>query len=175
MLLAHLSWATNRIGSIDRLTPHADPESLSFLNRSLLATDWIPFRCLIRIDRAIAAAVGGTPLEVFRSLGRHSASLNLSGVYKAFISDEPHRFFDRMGVLHNQFQNFGRWRYEKVDDRAGRISLDGYTEYSPVYCASAGGYFEEALRMMKAPGPIVVAETSCQCAGEATCLYEMTW
>ena len=40
---------------------------------------------------------------------------------------------------------------------------------------SGQGYFEEALRVMQAPGPIGVTEASCQCAGDAMCAYNMRW
>jgi hypothetical protein len=73
---------------------------------------------LIEIDRSIATAVGGSPDRVFRDLGLHSATTNLGGVYKSFISSEPHRVFTQMGVLHRQFQDFGEWQYAKTADAA---------------------------------------------------------
>jgi hypothetical protein len=174
MLKAHLAWAEKQVGDLGRLVPHLDAECAALL-RGTLSTVWIPLGCLIQIDRAIASVAGGPAERVFRALGRYSASTNLNGVYRSFVSSEPHRFFEQVGVLHRQFQDFGRCRYEEAGARAGRIILEGYTEYSPVYCASAMGYFEEALRMMHAPGPIVVAETSCQCGGASQCVYQMTW
>ena len=101
--------------------------------------------------------------------------MNLGGVYKAFTSGEPHRFFGQMGLLHGKFQDFGRWQYDEKGERAGRITLDSYAEYSRVYCASAAGYFEEALKMIHAPGPVAVIETTCQCAGNSQCVFELTW
>jgi hypothetical protein len=175
MLQAHLAWAQKQLGSLDPIGAQLDPESADFVIRPRLATDWVPFRCLVRVDVAIAAALGGSADRVFRDLGRYSAAMNLNGVYKTFISTEPHRFFGQMSVLHGQFQNFGRSRYERTGDRTGCVSLENYTEYSPVHCASALGYFEEALRMMHAPGPIIVDETMCQCAGDAECRYEIAW
>jgi hypothetical protein len=44
-----------------------------------------------------------------------------------------------------------------------------------VYCESGRGYYEEALRMMRAPGPVKAVETSCQCAGDPACVYELSW
>ena len=52
---------------------------------------------------------------------------------------------------------------------------EGYEEYSPVYCASALGYFEGALRLMKVPGPVHVFEVSCQCAGDPACVFDLSW
>ncbi len=174
MLKAHLDWAEKQFGDLSRLSPHVDAECADLL-RGTLSTAWVSFSSLIQIDRAIAAVAGGPPEKTFRELGRYSARTNLGGVYKGFIRAEPHRFFAQMSVLHKQFQDFGQSRYEGGDASAGRIILEGYKEYSPVYCASAAGYFEEALRMMHAPGPIVVEETSCQCGGDPQCVFKMTW
>jgi uncharacterized protein (TIGR02265 family) len=175
MLQAHLAWAGKQIGDPGRLAVGIDGECLALLTRRTLSTHWIPLRCLVQIDRAIAGAVGGSPDRVLRELGRHSASTNLGGVYKTFISSEPHRVFRQMSILHGQFQNFGSCEYEETGPHSGRISLRGYPEYSPVYCTSGSGYFEEALKLMQAPGPIVVRETTCQCAGDGQCVYEMSW
>jgi uncharacterized protein (TIGR02265 family) len=173
MLQAHLKWAERGL-HIERLRPHLGPEAAKLLGRTL-STAWIPFASLIQVDRAIAAVAGGSAERVYRDLGRHSASTNLGGVYKTFISTEPHRFFEQMGMLHGQFQNFGRSRYEKTGERSGNMTFEGYPEYSPVYCSSALGYFEEALKMMRAPGPVIVTETTCQCAGDGQCVYQMSW
>jgi uncharacterized protein (TIGR02265 family) len=173
MLQAHLKWAEQGL-HLPRLLPHLDPEAAKLLGRTL-STAWIPFASFIQVDRAIAAVAGGSAERVYRELGRHSASINLGGVYKTFISTEPHRFFEQMGLLHGQFQNFGRSRYEKTGERSGNMIFEGYAEYSPVYCSSALGYFEEALKMMRAPGPVIVKEATCQCAGDGQCAYQMSW
>lgn len=176
MLHAHLNWASARIpGVASALKARLDEDACALVAGGFLDTDWVPFRSVIQIDRAIAETVGAPPEQVFRDLGRHSAQLNLAGVYKSFVVDEPHRFFDRASSLHERFQSFGHCRYERLGERSGRITLDGYDEYSPVYCASAPGYYEEALRMMHVPGPIRVTETNCQCAGDPACIYELSW
>ena len=176
MLRAHLSWATNRFGpGWEPVRERLSPQALALLSRSILATDWIPFSLLVEIDRALAASAGGDPEETWLALGRHSAALNLTGVYKSFISGEPHRFFERMTVLHHQFQTFGRSVYEKLGESSGRIRIENSTAYSQVYCISGRGYYEEALRLLRAPGPISVRETACSVSGDPACVFELSW
>lgn len=176
MLQAHLEWGMERAPDLHaRLQPLVPAECLAHVERALLATDWIPFRCLVAIDRGIATAVGGGSEHVYRELGRHSATLNLGGVYKSFVVEEPHRFFEQASLLHGRFQNFGRAAYERTGERSGRLRFEGYEEWSPVYCSSALGYFTEALRLMNVPSPPTGAETSCQCAGDPACLFELSW
>jgi predicted hydrocarbon binding protein len=173
---AHLAWADTRLADArSQLRRRLGPECAGFTERSTLLGDWVPLRCLVAIDRAIAAEVGGTAEDVYRELGRHSASMNLSGAYRTFAPEEPHRFFDQLVVLHERFQNFGRPSYERGDERIGRFRIEGSDEFSPVFCASGLGYFEGALLMMKVPGPVHCVEASCQCAGAGACLFELSW
>jgi uncharacterized protein (TIGR02265 family) len=177
ILQAHLGWAEEKWGqpAAARLQPMLDESARSLVGRSLAPTDQILFRDLVRIARGIATADGSDGEAVFYELGRHSARVNLGGAYKSFVPETPHRFFEQMNFLHRTFQNFGRSTYEKRGPRSGGIRLEEYAEYSPVFCISGRGYYEEALRMMKAPGPISVVETSCQCAGDPSCTFELSW
>ena len=188
MLRAHLDWARRQIGeTVEDWSTALSPEAARLVGRTVLSTDWIPFRLLVEIDRAIAdTAVAApapdgslspwkTPEDVFRELGRHSAALNLGGVYRSFVSSEPHRFFERTSVLHHQFQNFGRSTYERTGERSGLIRIEGYTSYSPVFCAAGTGYFAEALRLMHVPGHAKVVETSCHTRGDPACVFEARW
>jgi hypothetical protein len=176
MLHAHLAWASARSrGDAGAGAPTLDAECLRLLRGEFLDTDWVPFRCLVQIDRALAAAAGIPPEQVFRELGRHSASLNLAGAYKSFVAGEPHRFFEKAARLNDRFQNFGRCAYERLGERHGRMRHEGYEEYSPVYCASGLGYYEGALTLMNAPGPVHVFEVSCQCAGDPACVFDLSW
>lgn len=175
MLRAHLAWAAGRQGVAAAAASRVEPGCRRLAQGDFLDTDWVPFRCLVEIDRALAAAAAMPPEQAFRELGGHSATLNLAGVYKSFVADEPHRFLEKSARLHDRFQNFGRCAYEPLGERHGRMRHEGYDEYSPVYCASGLGYYEGALLMMKAPGPVHVFELSCQCAGDAACVFDLAW
>lgn len=176
MLKAHLAWAGEKIGKpAEVLTPLLDAATMPFVTRAILATEWVPFRSLVRIDEAIAKKAGGPAEATYRELGRSSARLNLEGGYKSFIATEPHRFFEKSALLHERFQNFGRSSYEKTGERCGRVSLLEYPVFSPVFCSTAIGYYEEALLLMKAPGPIQVSESSCSCEGGAACVFALSW
>ena len=176
MLQAHIEWAEKkRPGCRQQVADRVSEESKGYASGSLLVTDWIPFKALIDIDRAIAEALGGLPDDTYRALGHNSASANLAGVYKSFVADEPHRFFDRGARLHDRFQDFGKAEYQVLGDRSGRMRITGYSEYSPVYCASAIGYYKGCLETMKVPGPIRVLETECQCQGDAACVFDLNW
>lgn len=177
MLRAHLIWAGKRWPEVaGRLKPHLEAPDLALVEQPPQGVaDTILFSQLVRIDRAIAAAAGGDKDEVFRALGAHSAEINLAGLYGHFDPEAPHRLFNSMAFLHRTFQTFGESRYERLGERSGRIRLDQYEEYSPVFCSSGAGYYAQALRMMQVPGPVSVREVTCQCAGDAACVFDLSW
>jgi hypothetical protein len=177
MLQAHVAWARAHLpsGALETKVAALDEQCARYLQYPPLATDWIPLRCLVAIDEAIAAAAGGQPLEIYRALGHHSAVTNLQGVYKAFAREEPHHFFEQQALLHRRFQNFGTARYARGGLQSGRLHIEGYERPSAVFCASGRGYFEGALEMMKVPGPIQCLEVLCQCTGDPQCLYDLSW
>lgn len=178
ILLAHLNWASKRWPSVsDALRPHLDAATFAIVEKPPRGggNAMVLFSDLVRIDWALAAAAGGDPEPIFHQLGAHSAQRNLTGLYDRYRSDEVHGFFQSMSIVHRAFQDFGKSTYEKLGDRSGRVRIDRYREFSPVFCISGCGYYEEALRLMKAPGPIQVRESLCHCAGDDACVFEMNW
>src|SRR5262245_61932349 len=162
ILKAYLAWAAKRWpDAAKRLQPLVSADTAALLTKPFDENRRILFRQLIEISKAVALTEGGNPNVVYNELGRHSAVVNMAGAYNRFSKDAPHQFFDHMDHLHHTFQNFGRSDYTRTGERSGRIRLEGYQEFSPIYCQSGVGYYEQALRMMKAPGPIRVIEVSC--------------
>ena len=176
MLEAHLQWAADRItDSVNALAAHLSPEHAAVIKGRILPIHWIPLSTVVAIDRAIAAAVSRPADEVFRELGRHSAKLNLEGVYKNYTSEDPHDFFEKQALLHPRFCNFGRAEYERTGPRSGRISLVDLTEYSPAFCVSGLGYYEAALALMNPAATVRVSESACVCRGDAACVLYLSW
>jgi len=176
MLLAHLAWAQEHVGDPrTALLPLLDPGAAALLGQTLLPTQWILFRHLVAIDRAIAAIAGGSAEETFLALGRHSARVNLQGAYRSSVSTQPHRFFEKGSLLHDRFQNFGRSRYERLGERSGRVTIEEYAVHSPVFCTTGTGYYLEALALMNVAGPIRVEETTCACSGGGACSWALGW
>jgi hypothetical protein len=169
---AHLDWVRAQGGEhaladvLGRL-PKATAEEM----RSVLASTWCAFESLILLDRAIAAVYGPAAI---RQLGRWSAQQNLSTTYRMFRRADIHEFFERSATLHSQFQDFGVEIYERVGESAGRVTHRQYTTFSPTYCESACGYYEEVMKMHGAPRPSA-EHPQCLGTGAKECVFELRW
>ena len=126
---------------------------------------------VVTLDRAMAQQFGNS---ILKDLGRFSAKINLETTYRLYKREDIHEFFRRSAGLHSQFQDFGTVEYERSNDHGGRMIHGGYACFSPTYCSSAIGYYEEALRIHGGRN-VIVTESSCQCAGDASCTFVLRW
>src|SRR6185295_3237900 len=98
ILRAYMAWTRERWGhATERLEGRIDADTAALLVSTVGPDRRILFRDLVAISKAIAAADGGAPDDVYRELGRHSARVNMAGAYDETPSpDEPHHFFEQM-------------------------------------------------------------------------------
>lgn len=153
---------------LTRLTPHTMQYA-----RTPLASAWCEFGSLIELDRAIYDTLKAKYANVLALIGAASAELGIGRVYKSLDTAELNKFFESSALFHSQYQKFGRQRYEKMPN-GGRVIYTDYPCFSPIFCASAFGYFMEAILRHGASDP-TVTETECQTLGDKSCTFELTW
>ena len=175
IIRSHLQWVRDYHGdaAAERVVA-ALPEEARAEVGSAVASAWCKFSTVVALDRAIEAMFSRGAGLFLRELGRYSAHLNLTGAYRLFKSNELHEFFRRSVLLHRQFQDFGRVTYEQRCETSGVMIHSHYPCFSLVYCHSAIGYYEQAI-VLHGAKPHLVIETTCQCAGDDACTFEMEW
>ena len=141
--------------------------------RTPLASSWCEFESLVELDRAIHEELKSRYPNVLALIGAASAELGIGKVYRSLDTESLIAFFENNAQFHDQFQKFGRVRFEKTPS-GGRMTYTNYPCYSPIFCASAIGYFMESILRHGGTDPSV-NETKCQCHGDASCTFEMTW
>jgi uncharacterized protein (TIGR02265 family) len=175
MVRAHLQFVRDRLGEPALAgTLQALPPAVAAEVQGLLASTWCALESLVTLDRTIARVAGRDEHELMRELGRHSAQINLSTIYRAFNRDDLHDFFRNSAMLHRQFQDFGDCQYEPIGPTQARITIRNATCYSPAYCASEAGYLEQVIATHGGKDASVV-ESTCQCNGDDRCTFELRW
>ncbi len=176
LVRSHLAWAEENVrdarSALRRAlrSPHRE-----LVERAVLPTAWVPFASAVALDKAIAALAGGDALGVYETLGRASARLNLTGSYRYYQAEDPHRFFSNTATLHQHFQDFGSADYEAAGARGGRFTIRDCAAFSPVHCAGERGYLAEALVVLGVTRIPAVSEVDCCCRGDAACVFEIDW
>lgn len=176
MVRAHLQFVRDRYGeeAMER-TLAALPATVNAELHNVLASSWCAFETLIQLDRTIARVTGvHDERQLFRELGSYSAKINLATVYRAFRREDIHDFFRRSATLHRQFQDFGTCEYEQLGPTQARIRIRDSACYSPAYCASEAGYLEQVISIHGGSAP-QISESTCQCANDALCTFEVQW
>ena len=175
MVRAHMQFVRDQLGEeMLTRTLQALPPAVAAEVQGILASTWCKFESLITLDRTIARVAGREELQLMHELGRYSAQINLSTIYRAFHRDDIHEFFRNSATLHRQFQDFGTCEYENAGEGHARISIRNATCYSPAYCASEAGYLEQVIATHGGTSASVT-ESACQCANDDRCTFEMRW
>jgi hypothetical protein len=138
-----------------------------------LASAWCEFESLIELDRAIHQELKAKYPNVLALIGAASAELGIGRIYRSLDTDSLLAFLENNAQFHDQYQKFGTVHFEKTA-KGARMIYANYPCYSPIFCASAIGYFSESILRHGGTDP-KVTETKCQCLGEKTCTFEMTW
>ncbi len=176
MFRSHLQWVREhgRPADLQRILERLPDDARRQLSGPILATAWLPFAWMVELDRAIAEQFGDGHRNILRELGRYSATVNSTTTHKLLERKSPHDFFRSSVLLHSQFQDFGRVSYEPTGPTSGRRIQTGCEFYSPVFCASAVGYYEGCIES-HGGSSIVIQETECQCFGNGSCTFELSW
>ena len=153
---------------LEKLTPRTRGYT-----RTPLASSWCEFESLIELDRAIHNELKAKYPNVLALIGAASAELGIGRIYRSLDSEELVQFLENNAQFHDQYQKFGTVRFEKTP-AGGRMIYANYPVHSPIFCASAIGYFQESILRHGGTDP-AVTETKCQCHGDKTCTFEMTW
>jgi hypothetical protein len=172
MLRSRFEWLKETHPGIERdeIVSTLPGETSGRLKRGLLSSGWYPFADLIHLDRNLWERFHRDMPDILQEFGRYSAKKNLTVISVM----TPHEFFRNSVKLHDRFQDFGSAEYEQAGPTSGKMVYMGYPCYSPVFCESAFGFFEQCLILFGAASPKVV-ELQCQCRGDASCTFSMSW
>lgn len=174
---SHLAWVEEYGGPAEWTFLLSRGESLfPLLNHELEGEEWIEFEKLIRLDRLICSIFGEglSHLELLSDLGRFSARQHLKTISPEWNSETLHSFFREVAWVHRHLQNFGTIEYEELGARSLAMQHLDYRSFSPTFCATAIGYYEQCLLQHGGIRPIVF-ETNCVCFGDTSCRFEMRW
>lgn len=173
MIRSRFDWLKEMHPEIDRKTiVDSLPESTrAKLTRGILASEWYDFADLIAVDRAFHTRFGSQHPEILKDFGRFSAKANVTSMVNAMTA---HEFFRNSVKLHDRFQDFGEAVYEQTGEKGGKMIFRKYPCYSPVFCESAFGFFEQCVSVFGGTN-VKVSEATCQCRGDASCTFAMTW
>ncbi len=138
-----------------------------------MASAWCEFESLIELDRAMYDVFHAKRPNILALAGAASAEYGIGKVYKALDSAELLKFLESQALFHSQFQKFGNVDVAPTA-RGARMTYSNYPVYSPIYCATAVGFFLEAILRHGGKDP-AVTQTRCLCLGQPNCTFELTW
>jgi hypothetical protein len=138
-----------------------------------LAGSWCEFAALVELDRAIHQRLSRSRPDILTLLGAASAEYGIGRIYRALDTGELTKFLEGIASFHQQYQKYGRTVFTRTSGGA-QMAYHDYVCYSPVFCASAPGFYVEAILRHGGRHP-EVEELKCTCRGDGVCLYDLRW
>ncbi len=176
LLRAHLQWAIEQRlpGELSDLRDALPAEVSHELSSRLLSSNWYPFSWLIGLDRTMIELFDTGGNELAAELGRYSARLDLSPIHRLLNFRNPHEFFRQSALQHSLLRDFGTAVYEPEGEARGKMTHRQYGCFSPLYCETFIGYYEQSV-WSHGPRGAVVEEVECQCYGARECTFRISW
>ena len=141
----------------------------------ILTGKWYDFALGRRLDEAIVTILGGGDRSYFERLGEASATANLAGVHRQFLSDrDPHAFLSKAPKIYALYYDQGRREYERAGEREAVLTTFDAETFSAADCLTVVGWHRKALELCGCTG-IRVVEEECRAAGGAVCRYRLSW
>ncbi|MFQ3582180.1 MAG: hypothetical protein SNJ67_04315 [Chloracidobacterium sp.] len=166
------------IATLKRILQDLPESDRATLTKTVFVGEWYELGLLVRLDAAIASALGEMTPNILEALGAFSAELNIGGTYESLVHRDVDGFLQLSAVVSPTFQTFGSARYEPESRtgprRSGTVCLAYDTPPPSQYCQSGIGYFTRAVELCGGINPDVTV-TSCRREGAPECRFRISW
>jgi predicted hydrocarbon binding protein len=157
----------------ERLLASLSPEASAALSGDVLVSSWYPLSMSVEMLVAIDQMFGKGDLAVCREMGRYSARIALSSVYKSFARENDMHFVNRMTpLIWRQYYDSGEMTTETTKGQAC-IRIHGFAEPHPALCMGVLGWLEGANEAWGVED-VKVEETTCSARGQECCTFIVT-
>lgn len=148
------------------------PATRAYAERPL-ASGWCDFASLVEYDRVVYQQFHSRYPHVLTLLGAASAEYGGGTLYRLLDQEGLVGFLEGLVHFHGLYQKYGRAVFTR-SARGGLMACYGNPCYSPLYCASAIGFYLAELVRHGARNPRV-EELKCHCRGDDACVYQLEW
>jgi predicted hydrocarbon binding protein len=156
-----------------KLVASLSPQARAAVRGDVLVSTWYPLSVSVEMLVAIDQMFGAGDLALCREMGRHSARIALSSVYKSFSIEKDMHFVNRMTpLIWNQYYDSGEMTIETTKGRAC-IRIRGFAEPHPALCLGILGWLEGANEAWGVED-VKVEETTCSTRGQGCCTFVVT-
>lgn len=134
---------------------------------------WCDFASLVEYDRVVYDQFHTRYPHVLTLLGAASSEYGGGTLYRALDDQELLDFLEGLVHFHGLYQKYGRAVFTR-SKRGGLMACYDNPCYSPLYCASAIGFYLAGL-LRHGARRARVRELQCHCRGDRACVYQLEW
>jgi hypothetical protein len=158
----------------ERVIDAVPPPLRHYFEERVLAASWYPAADHVKLARVLAPVMppGRNP---FVLMGRATAQMDLTGVYRAQLSPgDPQKTLRNFAGLWRHYCDSGISTLEIDGPCAARIAVRDFEGVSREMCSIVGGYIEGLVVVAGGKGE-EVRKVKCSLDGHGECAWTIRW
>jgi len=164
---------------MQRVLDLLDDEDREVFDERILVSTWYPYRTFHNLLASIDEILGQGDGALAHEIGRVSAEMDLTTVYRSILSFLSPGFVTKRALAAwKNYYSPGQWEVideeKDGDNRLLRCRLAGFRTLSRVHCLNIVGWCEKFIELLGGK-EIKVNEVACIHQGADNCEFLLTW
>ena len=164
---------------MQRVLDRLDAADREVFDERILVSTWYPYRIFHNLLASIDEILGQGDGALAHEIGRVSAEMDLTTVYRSILSFLSPGFVTKRALAAwKNYYSPGQWEVVEEekdgDTRLLRCRLAGFSTLSRVHCLNIVGWCEKFIELLGGKD-IVVKESACIHSGAEHCEFLLTW
>ena len=152
-----------------------DPETRRLVERSVLASEWVPLRNQVAIYEAIDRTLGSGDLKLCFEIGRFTCDHEMTTINRIFLKFGSLEQWMRMGAgMWNRYYSRGRLEVLGFTKTEGTIVIRDFNPISKAFCNDLAGWFHRTSEVGGAR-KVTMDHPDCLLDGADGCRYVGRW
>jgi hypothetical protein len=159
----------------DRLLAQCSPGLRASIEAGIAKARWYPFEQFVELNVLIDRLFGTGDLGLVRELGRYSADVNLTTIYRLFFKvGTAHWILGRAVRLWSAHYDSGTLEVLTRGSKTAVLRIRGFATPHLAHCESVAGWAQRSIELSGGAG-VVVTEPLCRTRGDDICQFEAKW
>lgn len=172
-----LAFVDARYGAEGRtkLVPTLDSETRALAERIVLSSEWVPFRCQVRLYEGIDRVFGTGDFALCWQCGRFTSEHEMSTINQLFLKlGKLEHWMRAAGMMWNRYYSAGKLEVGNFTKKSGVLLVRDFDPISRAFCMDLSGWFERTAEL-SGEKQVHLEHTECVLRGGRDCVWNASW
>ena len=152
-----------------------DPDTRRLVERSVLASEWVPLRSQVALYEAIDRTLGAGDFKLCFEIGRFTCDHEMTTINRIFLKfGSLEKWMRLASAMWSRYYNTGRLEVEGFTKEEGTIVIRDFNPISKAFCSDFAGWLHRTSEVGGARN-VTMGHPDCLLDGAPGCRYVGRW